>query len=155
MRKSNVILLSLFALITLSGCATIQLPSYIPDKKPVTRRFYVDYDRAYSVTRKALEELGWKVEATTDPAIYEGMKTPEPGSRQILIMTELKQMPMLVMTRYSRLNVYVRSKKSETDIEVRFQAVTAFPVKNLKSYKHAKTVDDVYAKISDLLNAPE
>ena len=64
-------LLSLLLVFTLAGCASINIPSYVQDKNAHKKVFYSSYDEVHDATTNALGDLGWKIEAETDPALYE------------------------------------------------------------------------------------
>jgi len=101
------------------------------------------------VTQNVLEVLGWSIAEKMDPFVYERSETIDnPYSKQIVLITRVRQRSLVVGTRYRRLNVYVRSEDDKTtDVEIRYLAVTALPYSTIRDYKN----DSGVKKILDLI----
>jgi hypothetical protein len=145
-------LLLVFAAVILVGCTTAQIPQYLQDKKPYIQRFYADYEDTLEVTHEALKQLGWKVEQTADPHVFEQQgATNDLNEKQILIFTEVRQTPLFVGTRYAKMNIFIRSKGKLSEVEIRYLTVNSLPLKNFQSYQNKSAADRVFDCIAGLL----
>ena len=135
----------------LMGCASTQIPNYLPDKKPYTKRFYTNFSKVLEATQKALHEMGWQIEDTTDPAEFEQNRNYIADSQQTLMMTKIRQTPLFIGTRYAKMNIYLRSIDNLTEVEIRFLTVTSLPFKNIKNYHNDGAAQRVFNCIDELL----
>ena len=133
------------------GCTTATIPSYLPDNQPYTMRFYADYERTLETISQSLKDLGWKIEKTTNPIIYEQNLIETVNQQQALIITEVRQTPMVVGTRYARLNVFLRSQENVSDVEIRYLTITSLPLKSIRSYENKGAVERIFGHIKESL----
>ncbi|HQP10033.1 MAG TPA: hypothetical protein PKV41_01460, partial [Candidatus Omnitrophota bacterium] len=63
-------ILGCFLLLTVMGCASITIPSYIRDTNPYRRIFYASFDRTREETRQVLSRAGWAIEKETEPELF-------------------------------------------------------------------------------------
>ena len=138
-------------LLIAQGCTSAVIPNYLPDEKPYTKRFQADHKIALQAVRQALRELGWDIEQTLDPLVYEQDQIADSGKDDILIMTAIRQTPLFVGTRYAKMNIYIRSLKDVSDVEIRYLTVTSLPFKNVTSYSNDSAVDRVFEHIEKIL----
>ena len=143
-----------FLLLSCFGCVTVKMPKYLKDEFPYQKKFYASYDDTLTATMDALKGLGWEISETSHPSVFEhGQLSEAEGARQILIFTEIRQTPLFLSSRYMSLNVYVRMAGNEsTDVEIRYVSVTPMLFKNSQSYKNEGVVQNVFDRISELLN---
>jgi len=143
--------LSLFLLLCV-GCASAQIPTYLQDKNPYTKRFYANYDEALSAILESLEDLGWEIDARVDPAVYEQKEASLYDGQRLLVMTKIRQTPMFLGTRYARINIILRSKKDISEVEIRYVTVNSLPIRNITAYRNDSAVERIFNHISELLN---
>lgn len=144
----RIIQLGLF-LVCLSGCATVSIPNYIKDDHPYTRTVYADFDQARAAAGKALQDSGWVVVDATDPTVFEHSSIQDEGGREILLFSDIKELPFILGTRYSRVNVYLRStsRPKETEIEVRVLTIKSLTFMELRKHKQPRVADKIFADI--------
>jgi hypothetical protein len=142
----------LFLLVFCMGCTATNIPAYLKDTKPYTKRFYAAYDQTLESTKQALEDMGWKIERTVDPLVYEQSRATDLDERQVLIFTQVRQMPMFVATRYAKMNIFVRGKGGISEVEIRYLTVTSTPVKTMETYQNAPEAERIFERISELVN---
>jgi len=121
-------------LLTLVGCTTTSIPSYLQDKNPYKKRFYATFPEARAAVENVLSELGWKIAEGVDPLVYEQSDVNDLSDQQILLVTDVRQTPLFVGSRYARLNIFLRSQKNISEVEIRYYTVTNVGIKNFKSY---------------------
>ncbi len=128
------LLLILVAVLSLAGCATVQIPDYIPADHPYSRKVYSDFDQVTGVVKDVLARQGWRIHNEVDPSVYErDGRYESKGARGLLIFTEVKQSAFVLFSTYTHLNVFLYSPGSDyTEVEIRFGAVTPM-VKQFKS----------------------
>ena len=146
----KVLLLSV--LMSCLGCATVHIPTYLADKNPYIRRFYANHEEALVAITKTLEDLGWEIEGTTDPSVYERSRTPDLDEREILLFTKIRQTPLMVGTRYAKINVFVRSKAEISEIEIRYLTTTSVSFQKMESYQDDSAVERMFARCADVLS---
>ena len=147
MRKVHFVILLMICL----GCSTVVIPNYLPDKKPYGMIFYSDYDVTLKAITESLKALGWSIEQTTNPIIYEQSSMGTEDQKQVLVITEVRQTPMFLGTRYARINVFLRSKDNVSNIEIRYLTVTTLPFKILRSYNNNSAVERIFTRIGKYL----
>ena len=140
---------SFVLLLTLSGCATVDVPKYIQDKNPYKKIFYASFDETLSAAKKTLEHYGWTILNDYDPTVFEQNKelgTPE--AKQILLFTEDRQTPFFLGSSYSRINAYVRTvDKTSTEVELRYVTVASVPFKTFNTYKNDRVIHHIFDAI--------
>ncbi|MBN1869866.1 MAG: hypothetical protein JW847_04740 [Candidatus Omnitrophica bacterium] len=147
-------LLSVSLLLSLIGCASINIPNYIRDKNPYKKSFYTHFVRAREAVMKTFEETGWTVESESEPALFERERDLKSGLKQTLIFSDVRQTSFFIGTRYSKLNVYVHEiADNETEIEIRYLILTNVVFKNFYSYKNDRAVDRIFKKIEEDLSS--
>ncbi len=148
-RKSLVVMTCLF----LVGCATITVPKYIKDENPYTEKYLADFATTQKVVISTLEKLGWKIEDTADPMVYErGQKYASVEDKQVLLFTEVKQTPFFIGTKYKRINVYLRAlDAATTEVELRFIVINQFPLKSFYGYKKSGYAQKIFKMITKKL----
>ncbi|MCK5214968.1 MAG: hypothetical protein KAR05_06410 [Candidatus Omnitrophica bacterium] len=139
MRKALI-----FLLIGLMGCASVQIPAYVKDKKPYTKRFYANYEQAYEALNKTLLDLGWEIEGTMDPAVYEQDSSSDLDEKKTLVLTHIRQTPLFIGTRYAKMNIFLRSKKKISEFEIRYVTVTSLLFKNFTSYRNDSAAERMF-----------
>ncbi|MCR4337471.1 MAG: hypothetical protein NUV91_06670 [Candidatus Omnitrophica bacterium] len=144
--------LSVFFILFFIGCASSQIPIYLQDKKPYSRRFFVAYDQALAGTKESLEDLGWKIQDQVAPSVYEQDRGTDLYEKEILLLTEIRETHMVVGTRYARLNIFIRSRDRVSEIEIRYLTVSSLPGKDFKSYQNDSTVDRIFERIEKALD---
>ncbi|HSA30785.1 MAG TPA: hypothetical protein P5160_03190 [Candidatus Omnitrophota bacterium] len=129
----RTILLSLLLTVFCVGCASIQIPGYLQDKKPSVRQFYGGFERTSQAVRRALAELGWEVEDEVLPEVYE--VSPRQGVQQeVLMISVIRQTSFFIGTRYARMNVYIRSNGEVSEVELRYMKVSTLFFSKKRSY---------------------
>lgn len=147
MKKLSVIL----AIVFLAGCATTNMPSYLQPKKPYIKRYYADYAKTLPSVKDVLTELGWTLEESTDPGVYEHTRFNDLDENQLLLVTTVRPTPMLVGTRYARMNVYLRSKKDVSEVEVRYLTTTSTALNNFSTYNNDSAVKRFFMRLDEVL----
>jgi hypothetical protein len=142
-------LLVLLILPFIFSCTSIELPSYVQDKNPYIQKFYAGFDAVLQAAAGTLETEGWKIEKQTDPSVYELTKLSDGSpSREILLLTQVKETSFFFGTRYSKVNVYVRAlTERSTEVEVRYLKITSFPLKAFRSYKKDRYVKRFFDQV--------
>ena len=141
-----------FYVLACAGCVSVQIPQYLQDKHPYKKEFYANYEETLAAAKKILKNSGWVISSTSDPSVFE--ETPQnkhPEGRNVLIFTQEKQTSMLLFSRYTHLNIYVRALKNSTEVEIRYESVTPFPVKQFRSYRNDSFVNKLFNQIADLV----
>lgn len=141
-------------LMTFVGCSSVRIPTYLQDQSPYTRRFHADFEKASSGVTQALKELGWGIEEITDPLVYEQDRIHDLDEQRTMIITKTRQMPLFIGTRYARMNIFIRSKKNISEIEIRYLTITSFALKSFKNYRNKKEAERIFHQISNFLLAP-
>lgn len=140
---------SLCGLVFLLGCANVIIPNYIKDVHPYKEKFYADFDHVLEVTKETLAEMGWKVDNSSDPSVFEHSEFVEtPGAKQILIYTDSRQTSLIIASSYTRINVFIRSGiDNVTEVELRYMIVTSYPFKTFYNYRNDRSVHKIFDKI--------
>ncbi len=138
-------------MLLLTGCATTDIPSYLQPKKPYLKRYYANYEKSLSSVKTILAELGWTLEESTDPGVYEHTRFNDLDENQLLLVTAVRPTPMLVGTRYARMNIYLRSKKDVTEVEVRYLTTTSTALNNFSTYNNDSAVKRFFERLTDVL----
>lgn len=146
--KKNLFICFLF----LFGCATATIPFYLPNKKPYVKRFFANYETTLATVNQTLKDLGWKVEKAIDPAVYEQMRTSDLDEKQILLLTEIRETRLVVGTRYARMNIYLRSKKEISEVEIRYLTISSTTLKTIKDYSNDSEVRRLFEHLEEILN---
>lgn len=147
MKKFSLILACLF----LVGCATTNMPSYLQPKKPYIKRYYSNYEKTLSSVKSILTELGWGLEESTDPGVYEHTRFNDLDENKLLLVTAVRPTPMLVGTRYARMNIYLRSKKEVSEVEVRYLTTTSTALNNFSTYNNDGAVKRFFSRLDEAL----
>ena len=147
MKKILVLVLA----VCVAGCSTAQIPPYVADKNPLKKRFYATFATARPAVEKALQELGWTVAEAVDPLVYEQSETNDLTEQQLLLVTNVRQTPRLLTPRYARLNVFLRSQKNVSEVEIRYLTITSVAVKNFNNYGDAAILGSIMARIEAAL----
>lgn len=125
--------LALFLLSALIGCASVHTPSYVPEIKPFSQRFYADHQRVASAVRQTFAELGWDIKEEISPDVFE-VDPKRQQKENSLIISEVIPTHLIIGTRYTRVNVYVRSTKEESDVELRYMVINSYGFFKPKTY---------------------
>lgn len=139
------------AVVLLAGCATTNMPSYLQPKKPYLTRYYANYEKSLGAVKQTLTELGWTLEETTDPGVYEHTRFNDLDESQVLLVTVVRPTPMLIGTRYARMNIYLRSKKDLSEVEVRYLTTTSTALNNFSTYNNDSAVKRFFERLSEVL----
>lgn len=148
MRKF-LIVVSLFFL----GCATANIPIYLPEKKPYAKRFYADYDAILSATETTLKDLGWSIEDQVNPSVYEAARSTDLNEKQLLVVTAVRQLPFFVGTRYARINIFLRSRAGISEVEIRYLTVSTIAFMKMRDYSNDAESRRIFGKIDEVLRA--
>jgi hypothetical protein len=140
--------LSWLLLITLAGCATVLLPSYVPDKNPYKRKFYADYPIVLEAVKKALASSGWTVTEEADPGVYERRwAVADPGIRHVLLFTDYRE-SFGIGAKSMVLNAYVRAAPdAAVEIELRYLKVSTVSYKSFYDYKNDKLIEQIFREV--------
>lgn len=138
-------------ILILAGCATTSMPSYLQPKKPYVKRYYAKYEKSLTAVKQILAELGWTVEESTDPGVYEHTRFNDLDENQVLIVTTVRPTPMLVGTRYARMNIYLRAKKDVSEVEVRYLTTTSTALNNFSTYNNDSAVKRFFMRLDEVL----
>lgn len=141
----------LIILVFLTGCTTAQIPQYLQADHPYMRRFYADFEQTQAAINQALTDLGWEIEKTTDPLVYEESVVNNLDGQKVLIMTKIRQTPLFLGTRYAKMNIYIRSKNKISEVEIRYYTVTSLPLRNLDSYRNDSAAERILKHIGEVL----
>ena len=143
----------LFVILFGGGCVSIDIPKYIPDNHPYKKKFYASFDEVSKVTRGTLQDNGWKIESTSDPAIYERTKLVgnKPG-RQIVIFTKIRQTSLVIGTKYARINAFLwTGSDSSIELELRYITVSSIPLKTFYNYRKDSAIESLLKQIEKRL----
>jgi hypothetical protein len=144
--------LSLVMLLLLNiGCTSVQIPGYLKDSNPYSKRFYSDFAKTRAATEEVLHQLGWKVAERLDPLVYEQAVVNDLDEERELLVTEARQMPLFIGTRYARMNIYIRSKKDISEVEIRYLTITSMLFKNFTSYRNNAAAERIFTRIEEHL----
>ena len=149
MKKITIFLLILCC----GGCASFDIPKYIPDNHPYKKKFYASFDEVLRVTKRTLQDNGWKIESTSDPSIYERTKMvgSKPG-RQIVIFTKIRQTSLVVGTSYARVNAFLwTGSDSSIELELRYVTVSSTPLKTFYNYRKDNVIESLLKQIEKRL----
>ena len=144
----------LLVLLSLSvfGCASITVPSYIRDKNPYEKIFYAPFDTVRETVAKTFEESGWTIEKELEPALFERERGLESGKKQTLIFTGIRQISFFLGSRFGRVNAYIHEvADNETEVEIRYLTVTSIMFKEFYGYKNDRAVKNIFVKIEENL----
>lgn len=148
-------LICLLALLSLFGCASTIIPTYVVDKYPYKKTFLAGFDETLQATKDTFKEFGWTIARETHPSEYERGAAGQEQARQILLLTEIRQTSLFIGTRYLRLNVYLRETQDKTaEMEIRYLAVNAFFFKTFYHYKNDKLAERIFTHIQQSLDNP-
>jgi hypothetical protein len=141
-------------LFTISGCASVNIPNYIHDKFPYKQTYYAPFSTVHENAVKTLEDLGWKIEKESDPALFErGRDIGNNGREQTLVFTEIRQFSFFIGSGYTRLNMYLRGTADQaTEVEIRYLRVTSMMFKNFYNYKNDHAVDRIFKRMEEGLH---
>ena len=137
------------------GCSSANIPAYLQSKNPYEQRFFAGHDKTLAAIIQTVEDLGWVIEEKTDPIVYEQREFNDLHENDVLIITATRQTPLFLGTRYARLNVYLRSKKNISEVEIRYLTVTSVVFKNFKDYRNDSEVRRIFDYIDEVLNKPQ
>jgi len=138
---------------TLTGCSTIILPRYIPDKNPTQKKLYADYDRVVAATKAAFKDLGWEVAEEADPAVYErAWQLRDKNVKQILLMSDYHKSNFLIVSKNTAINAYIRAGADATELELRYLRVSTYPFKSFYKYRNNKLINALFQRIDKNLN---
>jgi hypothetical protein len=135
----------------LTGCSSVRIPSYLQDKNSKIKRIHANFDQALAATKQALGELGWEIEETTDPLVYEQDRIHDLDEQKVLLITKVRQTSLIIGTRYAKMNIYIRSKKNISEIEIRYLTINSLPLKNFQNYRNDSAVERIFTQINRFL----
>jgi len=133
------------------GCATTRIPAYIQDINPYVKRFPAGYDVTSAAVEQALADMGWEIDDTTDPIVYEQDRINDLDEKQVLMLTTIRQTSMFLGTRYAKMNVYLRSKNEISEVELRYVTITVTPLKTLTSYRNDSAAKRIFEHIEKIM----
>ncbi|MCA9407080.1 MAG: hypothetical protein H6755_04840 [Candidatus Omnitrophica bacterium] len=138
-----------------TGCATITVPKYIKDSHPYKEVFYYRFNEVQEKARVALSEIGWSIESTADPTVFERNKLlNETEGEQILIFSKVRQGWFILGKKYSRVNVYLRAGKNNTaEVELRYIRMTSVPFKIFEKFENDRFAKKLFSLIDKKLAA--
>jgi len=145
--KRIFLILVLFCL----GCTTTRIPAYIQDKNPYVKRFPAGFEATSAAVEQTLADMGWEIDETTDPIVYEQDRINDLDEKQVLLLTTIRQTGMFLGTRYAKMNIYLRSKKEVSEVELRYVTITVTPLKTLTSYRNDSAAQRILDHVEKLL----
>lgn len=147
MKKSIIALLVIGCL---SGCTSVDVPKYIKDEHPYKQVIYASFEKTLEATTEALADAGWKIVSKSDPNVFEHSAVKDPNGQQVLLFTDIKDIPLFLGTRFARINVYLRStgRPNETEVELRYLTVNSVALGSFKNYKHPVATDRIFNDIN-------
>jgi len=138
---------------TLSGCSTLILPRYIPDKHTVQKNLLANYDEVVAATKKAFKDLGWEVVEEADPAVYErAWQLRDPNVKQVLLLSQYRKSSYLIVSKNTAINAYIRSGADATELELRSLKISTYPFKSFYKYRNKKLTNKLFSQIDKNLN---
>ena len=153
--KKNIInfIVGTFCLVLLGGCASINIPEYIPDRHPYKKIFYSRFDTVSDVTKHTLKELGWKITKETDPTIYERSRVlTDPYAQQILIFTNTRRTFGSLGRKYTRINIFItQASEQTTEVELRFIMTKSIPFKDFLNFRADQQANQLFNLIESKL----
>ena len=143
----SVLLLSFFV----AGCGSINIPTYIAEKKPFKQRFYANHSQASSAVRQAFTELGWSIEEEVSPEVFE-VDIKQRQSENLMIISKDIISRMFVKIKQARANVYIRSNNDISEVEIRYMAIYSFRFFKPKSYGNKKLANKFFKLVQNSLD---
>lgn len=151
MRNLSKAFLLVFIL-SLSGCATVNVPHYIQAQHPYERTYYGSFNDVLNAVRTTLKQEGWQIFKEVDPTMYERNPLHNPGDEQhILIFTEVKRTQRFVYTKSTHLNVYVSRIDGGVGVDMRYGSVKDFHLWKMRSYRNERLVKTILDRIGHKL----
>ncbi len=152
MTKKLICLLALFSFL---GCARTIIPTYVVDKYPYKKIFLTGFNETLDAAKATFKEFGWTIARETHPSEYERGAGGTEASRQVLLLTEIRQTSLFIGTRYMRLNIYLRETQDKTtEMEIRYLTVNAFFFKTFYHYKNDKLAQRIFTHIQKSFDNP-
>lgn len=137
--------------LTVWGCTAARIPTYLQDIKPYTQRFYANHEEALAAVQQTLKDMGWQLDETTNPVIYEQDRTSDLDEKQVLLITTIRQTGLFLGTRYAKMNIFIRSKKNISEVEIRYITVTSLPLKTFTTYSNDSSVKRLFSHLEKIL----
>ncbi len=139
-------------ILSLAGCATVNVPHYIQAQHPYERTYYGSFNDVLEAVRSSLKQEGWQIAKEVDPNMYERDPLHKPGDEQhILIFTEIKRAQRFVYTRSTHLNVYVSRIDGGVQVDMRYGSVKDFRLWKMRSYRNERLVKKILDRIGQKL----
>ncbi|MBI5416084.1 MAG: hypothetical protein HZA29_04640, partial [Candidatus Omnitrophica bacterium] len=99
--------------------------------------------------------LGWEISKKTDPAVFERNRDQSGAQvKQVLLFTDVREMPLVLGTRYARMNIYLQSSapgENSTDVELRYLTVTSVSLKSFHNYRNDGYARKLFERIESRL----
>ncbi|MGE0269096.1 MAG: hypothetical protein AB7S78_11655 [Candidatus Omnitrophota bacterium] len=145
--------LSLLMTGCLLGCSTVNVPKYIKDENPYKQVLYANFEKTLEATTKALNEAGWEIVSMSDPNVFEHSAIKDPNGKQLLLFSDIKDLPLFLGTRFARVNIYLRStsQPNETEVEIRYLTVNSIAFAEFKNYKHPIASERIFTVIKNYI----
>ena len=144
-------LLFALVLLSLSGCMTISTTNYIAANHPYEKKFLTGYDKALVAVKTVLTKDGWQIEGTDSPTVFESQALDEPDSKSLVVFTKARKSSWLLFSTYTHLNVFIYSKNDETEIEIRYASVVAWPFKQFHRFRNDGLTDRLFRYLENQL----
>lgn len=145
-------MIGLVLIMVVAGCSAAITPPYIQDKNPFKKRFYATFGEARVAIERTLKDSGWQIAEAVDPVVYEQSDTNDLTENQLLMVTEQKTTSLWTGSRYSRLNVFLRSQKNISEVELRYFTVRHTAVRNFRRYGDKKVLEKIMGRIESALD---
>ncbi|MBP9853462.1 MAG: hypothetical protein KBD53_01185 [Candidatus Omnitrophica bacterium] len=135
----------------LTGCSTVTIPKYIKDENPYKQVINADYEKTLDATYQALKDSGWEIISKSDPNVFEHSSRTDPNSKQIVLFSDIQDLPFFLGTRFARVNIYLRStdQPNQTEVEMRYLTVNSLTFGAFKNYKHPLATERLFNNIKD------
>ncbi len=139
-------------LISLTGCASLNLPSYIQAENPYKRTYYGSFQEVLEEVRAGIIAEGWQISKEVDPGQYERNPLVADGDKDhILIFSNVRNFQRGIYKKLVQLNVYVNRTAEGVEVDLRYRSVKNFYLFKINSYRNDKAVKKLLDRIEQKL----
>lgn len=128
----------LILLLTLTGCAGVQIPNYIPADHPYVRKISGNYNDILDAIKVVLFKDGYNIQSRLNPSVYERRSDGGDQSKDVLLFTDIKAHSRLVYSTYTHMNIFIHPIAEGAEVDVRISATTPLGIKQLQATRHDK-----------------
>lgn len=116
-------LILIFFLMSLAGCAGLNVPDYIKADHPVARRVTGSYPKIVDAIKVALFKERWDIRGVDNPSIYERLPSGENQAQDIVFFTKIKTHQKFIYSSHEHLNVFVHVVAEGAEVDVRYEVI--------------------------------